>query len=205
MKHAERALVEANHWPILEPIEADGQVNPIALSKPVCVAGARARVSLPLNSPQISRAHALFVADSDGVYVRDLASLNGVSVNDSPVREAVLHNGDTVRMGPFSFRCAENFPEVEGAEQPHAGSAELRLPTDGARVPLTSRTLVIGSREECDLHVSDRDVSPAHAVIFDREGRWFIRDLRSATGTLVNGELVGEIMLEPGDEIRVGD
>lgn len=205
MNQMERAKAEAMHWPILEPIDADGQVNPIALNKPVCVAGDRTRVNLPLHSPQISRAHALIVADADGVYLRDLASLNGVRVNDSPVREAVLHNGDVVGLGPFLFRCLKNFPHQEGADQPHSEPAELRLTETGARIPLTSRTLVIGSREECDVHVSDAKVSPAHAVIFERDGRRFLRDLRSASGTHVNGQRVGEIELHPGDSIQVGD
>jgi pSer/pThr/pTyr-binding forkhead associated (FHA) protein len=204
MRQVERVKAEAMHWPILEPIAADGQVNPIALSKPVCVAGDRGRVNLPLHSPQISRAHALFVTDADGVYLRDLASLNGVRVNDSPVREAVLHEGDVIGLGPFSFRCLKNFPQEPGAEQPHTEAAELRLTQNGARIPLTSRTLLIGSREECDIHISDDAVSPAHAVIFERDGRRFIRDLRTATGTQVNGGLVGEIELHPGDSIQIG-
>ena len=205
MKQMERATAEAMHWPILEPVDADGQVNPIALNKPVCVAGDRTRVNLPLHSPQISRAHALFVADADGVYLRDLASLNGVRVNDNPVREAVLHNGDVVGLGPFLFRCLKNFPQPQGAAQPHRKPAELRLTQTGARIPLTSRTLLIGSREECDVHVSDAKVSPAHAVIFERDGRRFVRDLRSVSGTQVNGQQVGEIELHPGDSIQVGE
>ena len=204
MRQVERAKAEAMRWPILEPIAADGQVHPIALNKPVCVAGDRGRVNLPLHSPQISRAHALFVTDADGVYLRDLASLNGVRVNDSPVREAVLHEGDVVGLGPFLFRCLKNFPQQAGAEQPHTEAAELRLSQNDARIPLTSRTLVIGSREECDVHISDEAVSPAHAVIFERDGRRFIRDLRTATGTRVNDQLVGEIELHPGDSIQVG-
>lgn len=203
MQQTERAKAEVMRWPILEPIDADGQINPIALNKPVCVAGDRGRVNLPLHSPQISRAHALFVADADGIYLRDLASLNGVRVNESRVRETVLHDGDVVKLGPFSFRCVKNFPSQEGAEHSHTEPAELRLEA-GSHLPLTNRTLVIGNREDCDVHISDRAVSPAHAVIFERDGRRFIRDLRSGSGTRVNGQAVGEIELQPGDVIQVG-
>lgn len=205
MRQVDRALVEARQWPILEPIEADGQENPIALSKPVCVAGARRRVNLPLNADQISRAHALFVVDGDGVYLRDLASLNGVTVNDMPVREAAVRQGDVVEIGPFSFRCADHFPAARAAGGPHAPAAELRLPDAPAPVPLAGRTLVIGSRESCDVRLSDPKISPAHAVIFERDGRRFIRDLRGATGVFVNGKRVGEVELQWEDSIRVGD
>jgi len=206
MRHASSAQVQAMHWPVLEPIEPDSPtnapINPIALSKPVCVAGARSRVNLPLDSPLVSRAHALFVTGADGVYVRDLASLNHVFLNETPVREAELREGDVIRIGPFAFRCQSGFSSVSNG---HAPPAQLQQVGSESPIELSGRSTVIGSRKGCDVHLSGSAVEPVHAVIFEREGHWHLRDLRSSTGTYANDELIGQIELKPGDLIRVGD
>ena len=209
MRHASRAQVQAMHWPLLEPIEPGDiptaaekpAMNPIALSKPVCVAGARSRVNLALESPLVSRAHALFVTEAERVYVRDLASLNRLFLNDAAVREAALHEGDVIRIGPFSFRCQGNFP-VSG--NGHTPPAQLQQVGSDYVAEVTGRSAVIGSRQGCDVQLSGSAVEPVHAVIFHREGHWHLRDLRSSTGTYVNDELVGQIELKAGDVIRLG-
>ena len=38
----------------------------------------------------------IFVADRDSIYLRDLASRNHTFLNDEPIREAVLRNGDVI-------------------------------------------------------------------------------------------------------------
>ena len=203
MRQVSRSQVTAMHWPVLEPLEVEeGEPRPVALSKPVCVAGARSKVNLPLPSPLVSRAHALFVADDHGVYVRDLASRNHVYLNETPVRESVLADGDVVRIGPFSFRCAKGFAHEDGADG-HAPAARLQSLEGEKSFALEGRSAVIGSRHDCDIPVPE--AAPVHAVIFQRNGRWFIRDLRSPTGTVVNENLVGQIELQPGDAIRIGD
>jgi pSer/pThr/pTyr-binding forkhead associated (FHA) protein len=66
-----------------------------------------ADVRLPL--PDVSRWHCRFVFRDGGWDVIDLDSLNGVWVNEQPVREARVQTGDRVRIGGFSFAV-----EVEG-------------------------------------------------------------------------------------------
>ncbi len=60
-----------------------------------------ADVRLPL--PDVSRHHCRFVCEAGRWQVIDLDSLNGVFVNDAPVRRAELHDRDTVRIGGFVF------------------------------------------------------------------------------------------------------
>jgi predicted component of type VI protein secretion system len=60
-----------------------------------------ADVRLPL--PDVSRQHCRFVYEAGRWQVIDLDSLNGVFVNDAPVRRADLHDHDTVRIGGFIF------------------------------------------------------------------------------------------------------
>jgi predicted component of type VI protein secretion system len=69
--------------------------------------------------------------------------------------------------------------------------------------PLAKQTCLIGSRQTADIFVPGDTVSNAHAVIFVRAGRRYIRDLTSISGTLVNGQRCRETELRHGDEIRV--
>lgn len=204
MKQLDRRKVETMGWPILEPIQAEGVPRPIALSKDVCVAGAREAVNLKLSSPLISRTHALFVADRDSIYLRDLASRNHTYLNDEPIREAVLRNGDVIGLGPLTFRCQSGFDRRYEPDKLHVPPGELRMESDDSRFPLTGRTALIGSRPDCDILLTGDDIDPAHAVIFQREGRRFIRDLRSHSYTLVNNQPVKEIELQPGDRVQIG-
>lgn len=191
-------------WPILEPI-AGPRENPVAINRPVCLIGSRARVNLLLPSPQVSRAHALILIDKRGVYLRDLASLNHVYVNDKPVREQLLDDGDVVRIGSFAFRCERGFRRAEKPTDSHLPPVGLEAESDHTRIPLVGRTTVLGTRKECDVLLTDPKAAPAHAVVFELDGQRYIRDLRTAAGTFVNDKRVEQAELKPGDVIRIGD
>ena len=71
------------------------------------------------------------------------------------------------------------------------------------RLKLTTR---IGRERDNDLILTDPRVSRYHALIELTEGRWTIRDLGSANGTLVNGQPISDPHpLEPNDRVTVGD
>jgi len=72
--------------------------------------------------------------------------------------------------------------------------------------PLDRPRITIGRGEENDVALrDDRLVSQVHAVIESYGSSYSLRDLGSSNGTFVNGQsLVGEQVLRPGDEIRLG-
>ena len=55
----------------------------------------------------ISRRHARVTEDEEGVRIEDLGSKNGIYVNEQPVKEAYLHNGDVVDIGEVQLRFVE--------------------------------------------------------------------------------------------------
>lgn len=66
--------------------------------------------------------------------------------------------------------------------------------------------LVVGRTEAVDIALADASVSRRHARFFRRENQWFVEDLGSRNGTVLNGEVVrGARALRPGDLIRIGD
>jgi len=63
---------------------------------------------------------------------------------------------------------------------------------------------VIGRLSD-DVRISDSTISRRHALLVNRQGRWFIEDLGSANGTYLNGVKVTQsIVLNRGDQVRLG-
>jgi hypothetical protein len=64
----------------------------------------------------------------------------------------------------------------------------------------------LGRSADTDIRLDDRYSSGFHARVFNRGGTYFVEDLNSTNGTLLNSqELHGEAELRPGDVIRIGD
>ena len=87
-------------------------------------------------------------------------------------------------------------------------NAELRVISGkqaGSLIPLSSGRFLIGREEDCHLRPGNDLVSRHHCVFKTDEYSVRIRDLGSTNGTFVNGErLNGEIMLNTGDQVKVG-
>jgi hypothetical protein len=66
--------------------------------------------------------------------------------------------------------------------------------------------LSIGRSRESDVQIEDRYASSIHARVFSREARFFVEDMNSTNGTLLNGAtLKGEAELIDGDTVQIGD
>jgi len=66
--------------------------------------------------------------------------------------------------------------------------------------------LSLGRSPDADIRLDDRYASGIHARVYNRGGSYFVEDLNSTNGTLLNSqELHGEAELRPGDRIRIGD
>jgi hypothetical protein len=66
--------------------------------------------------------------------------------------------------------------------------------------------LSLGRSADADIRLDDRYASGIHARVFNRSGSYYVEDLNSTNGTLLNSrELHGEAELSPGDVIRIGD
>lgn len=71
--------------------------------------------------------------------------------------------------------------------------------------PFHQRRVVIGRDDAADVRLPVKAVSRRHAEIYWSQGRWFIRDLGSTNGTIVDGERITETELEAMHEVRIGD
>ncbi|MBM4084368.1 MAG: FHA domain-containing protein [Planctomycetes bacterium] len=74
-----------------------------------------------------------------------------------------------------------------------------------ASLPLEGREMVrIGRHADNDVVLDDLDASRRHALLFHREGMWFLGDLQSRRGTFVNGQRVSVTELKGGEDILIG-
>jgi FHA domain-containing protein/uncharacterized protein DUF1707 len=83
-------------------------------------------------------------------------------------------------------------------------------PTIGCPVELQPPAMADGERRAlgrnatCDYAIADPAVSGTHAELVRSGDGWLIRDLGSRNGTRVNGWLVEEAILRPGDTLTLG-
>lgn len=75
-----------------------------------------------------------------------------------------------------------------------------------SRLPLSGQDLIVGRAKDAQIFLDSRTISRRHAQFScDPFGRWWVRDLGSHNGTLVNGNRITEHLLKPGDQVQVGE
>ncbi len=111
--------------------------------------------------------------------------------------EVEIFEGSNLKAGRFTVAAEVHESEDGGF------LAEIVL-SDGRRMSVGSEPLVIGRLPECNVVLSDSNVSRRHAEVRRKEDGVFVTDLGSTNGTRVNGIPVREQLLASGDEISVG-
>jgi hypothetical protein len=102
-------------------------------------------------------------------------------------------------LGKGEFLVAGEMVEAPGG----AAVGSLVLP-DGNRIVVGEEPVSIGRLPECDVVLSDPNVSRRHAEVRRRGNEILIVDLGSTNGTKLNGSRVKEQRLGDGDDITVG-
>ncbi|GEM_PF-6598469 len=109
----------------------------------------------------------------------------------------------------------------QGSEPLQQGETTLVMPTvpklssrptlqiiegegEGTVFSLDQKTTVIGRGEDCDIVINHPMVSRHHAKIVRVGPSFYIHDLQSTNGTMVNGENIDQHVLQPEDEIQIG-
>jgi hypothetical protein len=134
-----------------------------------------------------------------------------------------------LRMGEFGIQARLVEPardEREEASQGELGATMVysaaRVKEEAARVPASKPTTramlisdgksfvidrpraVVGRSQRCDYVITDPNVSRRHFELQLKGAEWYLTDLNSTNGVLVNGRRVKSSRLSPGDEIVVG-
>ncbi|MEW2464951.1 FHA domain-containing protein [Streptomyces sp. NPDC046994] len=76
----------------------------------------------------------------------------------------------------------------------------------GERIPILDTRVTFGRNSDNTVVISSLSVSRFHAeIVFDENEGYVLRDCGSSNGTQVNGEDVDSRLLQPGDDITMGD
>jgi Protein of unknown function (DUF3662)/FHA domain len=128
------------------------------------------------------------------------AQLLGQPEDDAPEAEPAPSAGDFGHTMVYSPDRAARRLEPE----PGGGPRHAMLVGEGRRTVISGGRVLVGRSRECDVVLSDPNVSRRHAELRQDGGSWSIVDLGSTNGVKVNGRRAGQHTLRPGDRITLG-
>ncbi|MBV9312024.1 MAG: FHA domain-containing protein [Solirubrobacterales bacterium] len=120
-------------------------------------------------------------------------------VEDEGQREAPEDSGRTM-IYSTAGRVVEPLEE-----RAHVQVHTALLLLDDKRLVVGPAGATLGRSRQCEVVLSDPNVSRQHAEVRPRGGSWVLTDLGSTNGTLLNGRRIDRPeVIKPGDEIEVG-
>jgi hypothetical protein len=119
---------------------------------------------------------------------------------DEPEQAAAQEESGRTMIYSTAERVAEPLEERARVRQ---DSALLVL--DGKRLIVGPAGATIGRSRQCDVALTDPNVSRRHAEIRPRGGSWVLTDLGSTNGVILNGRRIdAPQVVKAGDEIEIG-
>ena len=101
------------------------------------------------------------------------------------------------------YRAPAQEPEEAEAE-PEPEPIQATVTFDRKTRVVMAPRAVLGRSRECDIRLPDANSSRRHAEIRHEDDAWWIVDLGSTNGTLVNGKRASRERLRDGDVIMLG-
>jgi hypothetical protein len=102
------------------------------------------------------------------------------------------------------YRPASPATEAVSPQELGMEDETVTLSWDGEQREVDKRRLVIGRSRECDIQLSDANVSRRHAELRQEGASYWIVDLDSTNGIEVNGRKLKRAKLENGDRVTLG-
>lgn len=184
-----------------------GRTNyfPVLKERIVIGRGPEADLRIPETLQFVSGEHVEILHRQEGFFVRDLNSTNGTLLNNQliqPGQYYPLVNEAILRFGDDEYGVSVGFTFIDPTAQTRQMDGFLQA------APATQITkiqhVLIGRLPNCNILLDHPEVSRRHALVRQTEGRYFLQDLDSSNGTLVNHRLIREVELQAGDLIQIG-
>ena len=91
-------------------------------------------------------------------------------------------------------------------QQPPEISMQIKNGEDIVNQLFQGTEITLGRDPSCECALISETVSARHARFTYHHGHWWLEDLQSTNGTIINGQpLTTAIVVIPGDQIRCGD
>lgn len=102
-------------------LSLDGVVlKEVPITKDRMTIGRRSHNDLVIDNLAVSGEHAVVFKSGDDLYIEDLGSTNGTTVNGQPIKRHLLLGGDLVEIGKYHLRYA-----ATGGEAPSGGEVDF--------------------------------------------------------------------------------
>lgn len=95
--------------------------------------------------------------------------------------------------------------QAAAPEAPEPGRELVTLTVDGKQHEVKQRRVVLGRSRDCDIQLSDTNVSRRHAELRQEGASYWMVDLGSTNGMEVNGKRVKRVKLRDGDTVTLGE
>lgn len=210
----------------------DGSVQSHDLDGPI-VLGRDADCDVVLDHELISRRHLQLTVSSNHVELHDLNSANGTLLNGRSVTQGDAYAADEIFLDPFRLVVSggdhtqaddagaldrtqiksddntslfEDSPhtEIVGESYRVAYLVDISDMSQDQRYSLVNSEYTLGRQSTSDIVLADSSISKAHALLKVQAGQWYIEDLDSSNGVLLNGTLIKRSPLNQGDRIKLG-
>ncbi|WAE60818.1 FHA domain-containing protein [Stutzerimonas sp. R40042] len=184
----------------------DNRQSPIWLADERFTLGSDRSNKLVANDAGIEPFHAELLLEHRFYYLTDLGTVGGTYVNDEKVGERYqIRSGDRLRLGTLELQIVD--PAKAGAKVASAPRWLLQVvkgENQGHKYHITG-SMTFGRSVKCELCFSDAELSRRHAEFFLKGDVLEVKDLASANGVLVNRQKVSTAVLQPGDQIQLGN
>lgn len=105
---------------------------------------------------------------------------------------------------PMAHQGYEQQYPPQGGGMPPAGRGVRLVANDGRSYPLSIGSTVIGRGDQANLRLPDVGISRRHARLDYDGAQVVLTDLGSTNGSMVNGQRVSAVALNPGDMVQIG-
>ncbi|HEU4734480.1 MAG TPA: FHA domain-containing protein, partial [Kofleriaceae bacterium] len=168
-----------------------------------------------INDPAIEPEHLVLVSTPLGFRAEPRAPM---LINGQAGEVRVLSHGDELSLGGTTLRFTAQAIEDFAQDAAMSRSMNARQVTDavgeliviagankGERIPLGNEQIIIGTRADCTVPLSDILASPLHCAISKNGDEIVATDLGSSAGTFINGERITRgTPLKAGDLVAIG-
>jgi len=196
----------------------DNVVHRYVFDKDVISIGRARDNDVVIENLSVSRNHARVRKEGGRFILTDLNSANGTFVNGVRITRVEVVDEDIISIGKHKLFFYDKKPKEEevigeafGAERTmlvdQVQTAFLKVSKGkqaGQVFPIVKYESYLGRASDNDIRLHDWFVSKKHAVIIRQGSNFFIKDLGSWRGTMVNNKSVRDSELKEGDEIQLG-
>jgi pSer/pThr/pTyr-binding forkhead associated (FHA) protein len=189
------------------------EIHSLHIDEPFTFIGRDEECGVRLNGADIGRHHAYIQAVAGQFIVVDLGSRTGIRQNGRAIRTALLSSGGIIEVGPYTIRVSRGagaeFHELPSDEEIHRKNPPIALTFLNQSKPVEPWTIdtpvtLIGAAKPCRIRLEHSTVAAQHCAIIRGFTRWWIIDLNSQGGTVVNDESVPYSSIKVGSKLSIG-